>query len=209
MSRLNAPLYPLSRLPPLHLPSLGEGFITISHGEAGALELLDFPFDSEKPFLLSSKPDSLWVKSFDFQTIAFDVGFKRLFKKPENWTLTGLVPTDSLSLHSGCTDLHSPRGNAADLLGERSSGKSAAWKSRRNDIARFFLCQKYCSTGTMCHLPHPCPEGQAVPAQAPWWWRGDSRAVCVLQVMNHSHEYVVFFTKSMAGKHKGRGLALG
>jgi hypothetical protein len=38
----------------------------------------------KRPFLLSTKPASLRVKSFDFQTIAFDVGFKRLFKKPEN-----------------------------------------------------------------------------------------------------------------------------
>lgn len=42
------------------------------------------PFDSEEAFLLSTKPASLRVKSFDFPTIAFDVGFKRLFKKPEN-----------------------------------------------------------------------------------------------------------------------------
>lgn len=206
---------PLYLLPP---PRSAEDWVrgrTLSHqplshvGEAWVLVLPASPFDSEEPFQRSTKPASLRVKSFDFQTIAFDVGFKRLFKKPENWTLTGSVQTDSFSLHSGCTNLNSPRGDAADLLGERSSGKRVAWKSRRNNIARFFLCKKYCNTGTMYHLPHPCLEGQAVPAQASLAVKRRLQS-CLCSKSSESYSWIHCFLQELNGmKTKGEGPALG
>lgn len=136
------------------------------------------------------------------------MGFKGLLKSQEA-ALTGLAQTDSFSLRSSCTNFNSPRGDAADLLGERSSGKSAARQSRRNDIARFFLCKKECNTGRRATCPtHARQARQSVlgPHGVCGGGGGDthththSRAVCVLEGLNHTHEYIVFFKKSMARK---------
>lgn len=130
------------------------GLFPMFLGQSQSLTLPGLPFWFSRAFSSLNKTRCSANKGLGLSKLLFLMWAPRgSFKsqKTEHW----LFYSDSFSVHSGFTNPNSPWGNASDLLGERSSGKSVTKKSTKINLPWYSLCVRNTETGHPVPHPHP------------------------------------------------------